>query len=88
MIKGKKQRAKGKVKLGAYFKKFEEGERVAIVKEHAIKAAFPKRIIGKSGKIIGKRGTHQIVELKDGGKIKKYILHPVHLKKLKGEDKK
>lgn len=82
MIKGKKQRTKGKIKLSSYFKKFAEGDRVAIVKEHAVKAAFSKRLIGKSGKIIGKRGNYEIVELKDGARVKKYIVHPVHLKKL------
>ncbi len=87
MIKGKKQRTKGKIKLSSYFNHFKDGENVAVVKEHAVKAAFPKRIIGKSGKIVGDRGTYKIVELKDGAKLKKYILHPVHLKKLKGANK-
>jgi ribosomal protein L21E len=81
MIKGKKQRAKGKIKLSSYFKKFDE----AIVKEHAVRAAFPRRIVGKSGKVIGKRGTHVVVEIKEGKQVKKYIVHPVHLKKLEAK---
>jgi ribosomal protein L21E len=85
MIKGKKQRAKGKIKLSSYFKKFDEGDKVAIVKEHAVRAAFPRRIVGKSGKVIGKRGTHVVVEIKEGKQVKKYIVHPVHLKKLEAK---
>jgi large subunit ribosomal protein L21e len=82
-MKGKKVRKKGKLKLSDYFKKFEEGESVAIVKELGVRAAFPTRIVGKSGKIKGSRGRYQIVELKDGNKTKTFIIHPVHLKKLK-----
>ncbi len=69
-----------------------ERERQRIREEHlAAEAArkkeiareYPKRIIGLSGRIIGSKGTCKIVELKDGGMTKQYIVHPIHLKKLK-----
>ena len=82
MAKGKKVRKKGKLSLSSYFKKIGIGEDVAIVVEKSFRAAFPKRIQGKSGKIIGDRGKFKIVELNDGNKKKQFIIHPVHLKKL------
>ncbi len=82
MAKGKNVRKKGKISLSGYFKKIGIGEDVAVVVEKSVRAAFPKRIQGKSGKIIGDRGRFKIVELNDGNKKKKFIIHPVHLKKL------
>lgn len=83
MVKGKKVRTKGKISLSRYFKNFEEGDKVAIVKELGVRAAYPLRIVGKTGKVIGSRGTYKVIELKDGNKVKTYIIHPVHLKLLK-----
>jgi len=82
-MKAKKTREKGKIRLSSYFKKISEGESVAIVRELGVNAAFPKRVIGKSGKVIGSRGNSKLVEIKDGDKIKTFIIHPVHLKRLK-----
>ncbi len=83
MTKGKKIRTKGKIPLSKYFKKYSDGDTVAIVKELGVRAAFPLRIVGKTGKIIGSRGTYKIVKLKDGNKVKMYIVHPIHLRAIK-----
>lgn len=82
-MKGKRIRQKGKIKLSKYFKKFQNGEKVAIVRDLGVKASFPRRIIGNSGKIIDSRGSHKLVEIKEGNKTKTFIIHPIHLKKLK-----
>lgn len=82
MTKGKKIRTRGKVRLSEYFKEIEDGSRVAIVKEMSERVAFPLRIQGKSGVVIGSRGTHKVIKLMDGNKEKTFIIHPVHLKKL------
>jgi len=82
MVRGKKIRTKGKLNLSRYFKNFEDGDRVAIDIEAGVRVAFPKRLIGKSGKVIGSRGRFKLVEIKDGDKKKIFIIHPVHLKKL------
>lgn len=81
-MKGKQIRTRGKVKLSDYFKKIQDGESVAIVRELGFSSAFPKRILGKSGKVIGSRGSFKLVEIADGDKIKTFIIHPIHLKKL------
>ena len=83
MAKSKKVRTRGKIRLSSYFKKFKEKDKVAIVKEQGVRAAFPQRIVGKSGKVAGSRGRFLEVEIVDGKKKKTFIIHPVHLKKLK-----
>ena len=78
----KSVREKGKVRLSRYFKKFGDGDSVAIVIDAGIRASFPKRLRGMSGKVAGSRGKFKLVEIKDGGKLKTFIIHPAHLRKL------
>ena len=46
------------------------------------KTGFPKTIQGNIGEVEGKRGNCYIVNIKKG-KNKRFIIHPVHLKKVK-----
>ena len=80
--RGRRVREKGKLKLSSYFKKIDDGVNVALVTDAGVKSSFPKRLKGMSGKVIGSRGRFKLVEIKDGGKLKTFIIHPVHLKKL------
>ena len=79
---GKRIRQKGKIRLSGYFKKLNDNDRVAIIREYGVRASFPKRILGKSGKVICSRGQYKLIEIMDGNKTKTFIIHPVHLKKL------
>jgi len=82
MVKAKKIREKGKIKLSQYFKKLNDGDRVCIVQEKTVCSSFPTRLQGKSGIITTSRGNYKVVKLNDGNKEKNFIIHPVHLKKL------
>jgi large subunit ribosomal protein L21e len=82
MAKGRRIREKGKLRLSQYFKNIEDGSDVAIVPDAGIRASFPKRIKGMSGKVLGTRGKFKLVGIKDGNKAKTFIIHPIHLKKL------
>ena len=76
----KHHKEKGKIKISRYFQEFDVGERVAISIEPAVHKGLPLPVFqGKVGKVVDKRGECYIVELKDGGVIKKLIIHPVHL---------
>ena len=90
MIKKKKQREHGKIKLSRYFQDFKKGDKVGVIRELAVQPKFPKQLQGRTGVIESKRGSHYIVKIKDIKKEKTYIIHPVHLKKLKqiGKNKK
>jgi large subunit ribosomal protein L21e len=80
--RAKKIRDKGKLKLSSYFKVIDDGERVAIVDERGVRMSFPQRLRGMSGKVMKSRGKFKEVEIKDGGKLKTFVIHPVHLKVL------
>ena len=82
MVKGKKVREKGKIKLSEYFKELKDGDRVCIVQEKGVVHSFPKRLQGKSGIVEKSRGNYKIIKLNDGNKEKTFIVHPVHLKKI------
>jgi len=83
MIKRKTLKSKGKIKLSRYFQDFEKGERVAVIKELALQPRFPQKLQGRTGIIDGKRGSSYILKIKDLNKEKIYIIHPVHLMRLK-----
>jgi len=83
MIKRKRQREHGKIKLSRWFQDFKKEDKVAIVRELSVQPKFPKQLQGRSGVIESKRGDSFIVKIKDLNKEKTYIIHPIHLKKLK-----
>ena len=83
MLKRKSVREKGKVKLSEYFKKFDEGERVSVIRELSVQPKFPLQLQGRSGVISGKRGNNYLVKINDMKKEKTYIIHPIHLRRLK-----
>ncbi len=83
MSKKKPVRTRGKLKLGRYFQKLEEGDSVAVVKEPAVSSVFPKRLQGRTGFVSGKQGRTYIVKIKDQNKEKTFLIEPIHLRKIK-----
>lgn len=73
---------KGKISIRKYFQQFKIGERVLLSAEPAVQQGmyFP-RFHSKTGVIKDKKGSCYEVMIKDGGKEKTLIVHPVHLKK-------
>jgi large subunit ribosomal protein L21e len=80
--RAKKIRDKGKISLSSYFKKIDDGARVCVVDERGVRVNFPQRLRGMTGKVKGSRGKFKEVEIKDGNKLKTFIIHPVHLRVL------
>lgn len=80
--KGRRVREKGKIRFSSYFKKLEEGDTVALIIDAGVPISVPKRLNGRSGKVIGSRGDFKIIELNEGAKKKNFIVHPIHLRKL------
>ncbi|HUW43347.1 MAG TPA: 50S ribosomal protein L21e [Bacillota bacterium] len=83
MVRKKKIRTRGKVSLSRYFQELEKGESVAVVKERAVLAKFPERLQGRTGIVEGKRGRSYMVKINDQKKEKKFLIAPVHLKRIK-----
>jgi ribosomal protein L21E len=83
----KKPKEKGKIQFSRYFRKYNEGDIVAVVREPSCKCNFPDRIQGRTGIIDGKRGKVYLVKINDFKKEKQYLIEPIHLKKIKQIEK-
>ena len=83
MVKRKAVRTRGKLQLSKYFQEFKEGDAVAVIKEKSIKSSFPARLQGRTGVVEAKRGKEYIIKIKDQNKEKRFIIGPIHLKKIK-----
>ena len=80
-VKGTRQ--KGKVRIRAQLQKFEVGEKVLLMPDSSHHHGMPfRRFCGKEGTIVERRGNSYLVRIKDGGKFKKAICGPVHLRKV------
>ena len=82
-MKKKKIRTKGKIPFSKYFQEFEKGDKIAVVRELSVKSSFPLRIQGRTGVVENKRGRAYLVKINDLKKEKKFIMEPIHLKKIK-----
>ena len=79
-------RTRGKLRFSRYFQKLEKGDSVAIVRESAVKSNFPVRLQGKTGLIETKRGRAYMVKIKDCNKEKRFLIEPIHLRKIKSTE--
>ncbi len=82
MPRRKKIRTRGKLSLSRYFQDLKEGDRVSIIREPSVASTFPERMLGRTGVVDGKRGRIYMVKVKDQNKEKKYLIAPIHLKKI------
>lgn len=83
MIKRKRMRERGKFSFAKYFQKFKVGDSVAVVMELSQQSSgFPKKMQGRTGKILSKRGAGYVVELNDFNMTKQFSIKPVHLRKI------
>jgi len=75
--------ARYRAPITKFLQEFEIGQKVAIVQEPSSFKGMPfSRFKGMVGEIIEKRGRAYVVKVKVGGKIKKVISRPEHLKLL------
>ena len=83
MLTHKKPRQKGKFSFEKYFQKFDNGSLVAVARDLTFPFGYSKRVNGKTGRVLEKRGSAYYVEFKDFDKPKRYLIRPIHLKKIK-----
>ena len=73
---------KGKISIKNYFQRFKIGEKVVLKAEPAVqKGMYFPRFHARTGVVKGKKGECYEVLIKDGGKEKTLIIHPVHLQR-------
>jgi large subunit ribosomal protein L21e len=71
---------KGKFYISKYLQEFDIGQRVLLKAEPSYQGGiFCLRFYGKIGNVVSKQGNCYKVELKDGNKLKQFIVHPIHL---------
>lgn len=69
--------------ISKFLRKFKKGDKVVIKIESSSQDGMPfRRFHGVSGEVVDTRGRAYIVEIKDGGKVKKIVSKPEHLKAL------
>lgn len=82
MLKCKNIHEKGKFSLARFFQKLKAGDSVAVARNLGFTFGYPKRLQGRTGKIIEKRGSAYYVEINDLNKPKRYSIRPIHLRKI------
>lgn len=79
----KKPSEKGMVPVTRALQEFEEGEKARIKIEPSVQKGMPhRRFHGKIGVVQGEQGKAYVLTIKDGGKEKKIIARPEHLRKV------
>ena len=78
----KRARERGLSPITRALQKFGEGDRVTIVIDSGVHAGQPhKRFHGLTGVVVENRGRAYVVDVRFGGKIKKAIVLPEHLRR-------
>jgi len=79
----KNVRDKGKISITKYFQEFNNGDRVLLSAEPAVhNGMYDPKYHSKVGIVKSKAGKCYNISIKDGGKEKTLIVHPVHLRKV------
>lgn len=74
---------RGKLYISQFLKKLDNGDKVVLKANPSIQhGLFNLRFYGKIAEVIGMQGACYMVQLKDGGVFKKFIVHPTHLKRV------
>jgi ribosomal protein L21E len=79
----KKVRTRGKLQLSRWFQELKKGDFVAVTKEPSVNSNFPARLQGRTGVIEDRKGKVYLIKIKDQDKEKKFLIEPIHLKKIK-----
>jgi len=82
MPKHKNIHEKGKFSLMKFFQTFKPGDSVAVVRNLGFKFGYSKRLQGRTGKVLEKRGSAYYIEVNDLNKPKRYSIKPIHLRKI------
>ena len=88
MTDRKPVRTRGKLQFSRYFQELKTGDFVAISRESAVQSSFPERLQGITGVVKERKGKVYVVTIKDGNKTKEILIEPIHLKKIKKDNKK
>lgn len=84
----KSPRTKGKISIRNYLQQFKVGDHVNLNAEPAVQTGmYHPRFHGRTAIVIGKQGKCYKVQIEDGSLQKTLIVHPVHLRGVKENDR-
>lgn len=79
----KSARASGLSTLTRTFQALDIGDRAAIVLDPGVHRGMPHpRFNGRTGSVIGVQGSAYVLQVRDGGKLKRVVSRPEHLKRV------
>ncbi len=80
----KEYREKGKTQLRKHLQEFDEGDSVILKADPSVQSGmYNMEFHGDIGIVVGEQGKCYKVQVEDGNMTKTFIVHPVHLKKVK-----
>lgn len=82
MLSHKNPKTRGRFSLTKFFQEFKKGDHVAVSVELSVPFYYSDRLQGRTGTVISKKGSAYFVEIKDLNKPKRYLIKPIHLKKI------
>jgi large subunit ribosomal protein L21e len=78
----KRARERGLSTITRAFQKFDVGEKASVSLDPSIHKGQPHvRFHGRTGVVVGTQGEAYMLEVRDGGKTKRIIVRPEHLRK-------
>lgn len=78
----KHRTVRSKISVREYVKQLSIGQRVLLKAEPAVqKGMFHPRFYGRTGTVVAKQGQCYQILIKDGGKEKHMLTHPVHVRR-------
>jgi ribosomal protein L21E len=82
-----KGKESGKINFSKYFQKLKVGDVVSIKRDPSVASSFSRKAEGKTGRVGRTQGRFCMVKVNEFNAKKEFLIHPVHLEKLK-ENKK
>ena len=80
-LMSKSPKDRGLRPLGYLFRDYKNGEKVIIIIDPAVHRGMPyKRFQGAIGEVLERRGRAYVVKVTEGGKAKKVIARPEHIR--------
>ena len=78
----KRARERGLSTITRAFQKFDLGDKASVSLDPSIHRGQPHvRFHGRTGVVVGKQGNAYMLEVRDGGRAKRIIVRPEHLRK-------
>lgn len=78
----RERRARGKLSHRKYLEEYKIGDKITVQPDSIVQKSLPDaKFVGRTGVVSRKTGSCYEVTVNDFGKIKKLIIHPIHMRR-------